>query len=43
LLRVLRGGAFANRSALLRSASRGRLAPAERFGFNGFRPARTIR
>jgi formylglycine-generating enzyme required for sulfatase activity len=41
--RVLRGGAFATPSAFLRSANRGRLAPAARFPFNGFRPARTIR
>jgi formylglycine-generating enzyme required for sulfatase activity len=41
--RVLRGGAFTNRPMFVRSAYRFRLAPRDRNGNVGFRPARTFR
>ena len=39
--RFLRGGAFDNPAALVRSANRYRDAPAYRIGYYGFRPSRT--
>ena len=39
--RILRGGAFYFRPALIRSASRFRLQPSERYYVLGFRPSRT--
>ncbi len=39
--RLLRGGAFTNPPALVRSANRSRDAPSIRLTFSGFRPART--
>jgi formylglycine-generating enzyme required for sulfatase activity len=40
-LRVLRGGSFSNRPALVRSAYRSRDQPTYRSNYNGFRAART--
>jgi formylglycine-generating enzyme required for sulfatase activity len=40
--RLLRGGSFYDPPAYVRSAFRGRSAPAYRYGLNGFRPSRTI-
>jgi formylglycine-generating enzyme required for sulfatase activity len=39
--RLLRGGSFTNRPALVRSANRLGYAPANRVTFSGFRPSRT--
>src|SRR5262249_18441943 len=40
--RVLGGGSFSDRASLVRSALRTGLVPAYRYGFVGFRPARTF-
>ena len=41
--RILRGGAFSNQPASIRSANRNWLAPSNRDAIYGFRPARTYR
>jgi formylglycine-generating enzyme required for sulfatase activity len=41
-IRVLRGGSFINQPLLVRSAYRSRYLPANRLGYFGFRPARTV-
>jgi formylglycine-generating enzyme required for sulfatase activity len=40
--RIVRGGAFINQAANVRSAYRFRHAPADRYTFYGFRPSRTL-
>jgi formylglycine-generating enzyme required for sulfatase activity len=40
--RILRGGAYLNHAALVRSAYRPGFAPASRLTYIGFRPARTL-
>ncbi len=39
--RILGGGSFSNQPAYVRSAVRGRDAPADRYSADGFRPSRT--